>query len=309
MNTTRKYRYLQLGDHVSSQSPEVTKRFLSHLGKDVQFLDISSDDAMKLLEDPDSLLMFAQLKKLTVSRLSELTKFEKFPESLEHVHVQQLSIVENTKDIVPLCKIKNLVFLTADSVQVKAELNVLVRMAAQPCTCTINPTIFNLDESLKILLESLTYLEHIQLKLRSNFIRNPTVTIEDVTGIQLKREPHTFVKFAEFHNLQWINISCLHNGFRPSCFSFHQKVLCQKVEELEIDFGNNNTCLGCFRSFIDSCPNLKKVVFSHVCLEHVYIKHICYKLPQLNHLEINDLELERVSSTFSNLILLLKSLN
>lgn len=285
MNTTRKYRYLRLGDHVTSQSPEVTKLFLSHLGQQLQVLDISSNDASKLLEDPDSLSMFPQLKKLTVRKLGDLTKFEKFPESLEHVHMHQLSIMEQTKEIEHLRKIKKLKLWTADSVQIKGGLDALIAIAAQ--FATISSVVFDLDESLQILLESLQSLENIYLKLSTNFIGNPTVEEEDVIEILLKREPHTFSKFDEFSNLRSIHVSWDRNRQAvSSCFYMHRKVLCPTVEEVHLNFVKDRTCMGCFRFLIDSYPNLKKLVLWHCRIGNEHVKDICFKLPQLKHLEI-----------------------
>lgn len=293
MNTSRKYRYLHLGYSITSQSPDVTKRFLSTLGKDVQFLDLTTD-GMKLLEDPDSLMMFPQLKELTLWKIGDLARFEQFPESLEHIHTNQLSIMELTKDIEPLQKIKNLKSWTADKAQLKGGLDALIQIAAQ--FGTISSSIFSLNETFQLFLESLQDLENIYLKFSNNFIGTPVVTFADVTEISLKGQPKTFTQFNEFPNLRSIDISWDRNqNATSSCFNFHQKVVCPKVEELRIDWIRDRTCMGCFRTLIDSFPNMKKLILNHCRFGNEHIKYICFKLPKLKHLEI---ESNQVSSRF-----------
>lgn len=286
MNSLRKYRYLCLGDQVTSESSDMTRSFLSHMGKHVQVLDISSDHAIKLLSDnPEVLSMFSQLKKVIVRKVRELGHFKSFPETLEHVHVQQLSVMEKTEDFENLRRIKNLKTLTSDTVQIEGGLDALVQIAAQ--FSTISTTIFSLDETLELLLKSVQDLNCIYLKCSTNFIGIPAITVEDVTALILKRVPKTFVKFNEFPNLRSIHITWDEDPYEDEhCYNFHRMSLCPKVEELKIVDNTSKTCMGCFRTLIDSLPNIRKLELINCLYDKQHVKYICFKLPQLRELEV-----------------------
>uniref|UniRef100_A0A336M4L9 CSON010611 protein n=1 Tax=Culicoides sonorensis TaxID=179676 RepID=A0A336M4L9_CULSO len=291
MNPTRKYRFLKLGHQFTSENPLLVSRLLSHLGKYVHILDISSTDGFSSLKESNSLLMFPELKKLIVTKMSDLMKFDIFPESLEHIHVNQLSVMEQTKEVDHMKKIKNLRCWTSELIQIKGGLDALVEIASQ--FGTISTTIFNLDEKLKELLESLQTLDNIYLKLSTNFIDTPVVQINDVIGIELKEAPKSFLKFNELPHLKSIHFRWDINQHPESpCYDNHEVQVCSNVEEIEIKWIRDRTCMGCFRTLIDSLPNLKKLILLDCKFENEHFKYVCFKLPHLKQLEVESNQID-----------------
>uniref|UniRef100_A0A336MNR4 CSON003556 protein n=1 Tax=Culicoides sonorensis TaxID=179676 RepID=A0A336MNR4_CULSO len=276
IKSTRKYRFLKLGKHFTSENPELVSRLLGHLGKHLHVLDISSTDEFSSLNESISLLMFAELKKLIVTKMSDLTKFDIFPESLEHIHVNQLSIMEQTKEVEHLKKIKNLRIWTSELINFKVEKDEFGESST---------TIFSLNVKLKEILESLQTLDNIYLKVSTNFIGTPVVQIDAVIGMEFQEQPKTFLSFSDLPNLKSIIFlyDSLHT--KSPCFDNHEVNICAKVEELKIIW-DYKSCIGCFTTFIDSFPNLKKLTFLCCKCENEQFKYICSKLPHLKHLEV-----------------------
>ncbi|XP_063704677.1 uncharacterized protein LOC134834074 [Culicoides brevitarsis] len=286
-NSRRKYRYLKLGENITSHHQLLTTAFLSHLGENVQCLDVSQ--AMKLINASEFHLMFPQLRKLTIRKLGDL--YENCPETLEHVHVQQLSIMEKTEDMERLRKIKNLKFLTAERVQIKGGLDALVLIAAQ--FATISTKIFSLDEKLKEYLESVQSLENVYFKCTTNFINNPTILFEEVTELYFKRPPSSYNNLNLFPNLKVLHILWDRDiASLSSCFFMHEKIICPTVEELKMENIKERNCMACFRFMIDCFPNLKSLYLLNTVFGNDNFKHICFKLPQLKKLELESNELE-----------------
>lgn len=288
MNSTRHCHSLSLSNDIHTETTEVPNRFLSHFGKDVQDLDIRWLDR-KFLEKPNFLLFSPQLKKLTVGKLSLLSYFKWFPEKLEHVHLDRLYITDRTDKFQFLRNIKNLKLLTANMVEIKGSMQAYV---------AISPKFmfFALEEDLKSLVESMHHFDCIWIKCNTNFIGTPTITLDDVSGIEFQGEPSTFFAFNEFRNLRSVRISWKGNQ-QPVlfCFNFHRAVLCPKVVEFTMDNNKKQSCIGCFNILIDSFPNLEKIVLTNSKVTNLHVKYMCLKLPQLKHLETDG---ETVSDSF-----------
>lgn len=279
MKSTRHYYSLSLRQ-IHFETRLAPLELLIHLGKHVQELEMSMLGA-RFLQDPDLLLFFPKLKKLSLVDLQMLTYFERFPETLEHVHLELLSIIEWTERFEMLKLIKNLKVLTSDSVCV-------VPVAQFVSYRGSRTTVFSLDEHLKDILESMQSLRHITLKCDTNFIDAPALTLDDVCGIDFQRAPTTFHQFNKFVHLRSIHILWGKDQIPPLfCFNFHQATLCPKVVELQIIGNKQQACIDCFKSLIDSCPNVEKIVLKNWGMTNQHVKHICFKLPKVKHLEVD----------------------
>uniref|UniRef100_A0A336M226 CSON010611 protein n=1 Tax=Culicoides sonorensis TaxID=179676 RepID=A0A336M226_CULSO len=277
-NSTRQYRFLKLGKEITSENVDLYSRLLSHLGKHVHVLEFASSKVISILKESNFLLMFPVLKKLIVTRMFHLTKFNFFPESLEHIHVNQLSVMEQTKEVDHLKKIKNLHLWTSELINFRVGKEALSESSS---------TIFSLNEKLKEILESLQTLDNIYLKVSTNFIGTPVVQIDDVIGMEFQRKPKTFLSFSDLPNLKSIIFMYGSLGHpKSACFDNHKVNICAKVEELKISW-DYKKCTECFTTFIDSVPNLKKLTFLCCECENEQFKYICSKLPQLKHLEVD----------------------
>uniref|UniRef100_A0A336KXF8 CSON001009 protein n=1 Tax=Culicoides sonorensis TaxID=179676 RepID=A0A336KXF8_CULSO len=275
IKSTRQYRFLKIGKDVDFLNCKIGSRLLGHLGKHVCVLEIKSPYEIKsLLDDSNPLLMFPKLNKLIVTKMSDLTGFDAFPESLEHIHVKELSMVEPTKEVEHLKKIKNLRFWTSELIKFKDEKD------------ESSTTILSVDEKLKEILESVQSLDNIDLKLSTNLIGTPVVPIDDVIGITIKGKPKKFLTFSDLPNLKSIIQMDKPLTLIKSCFAFHEVNLFPKVEELQITWCFD-LCIKCFTTFIDSFPNLKKLAFLYCSCETEQLNYICVKLPQLKHLEVD----------------------
>lgn len=278
MKSSRKYRYLVLGSDATSESPEITKRLLSHLGQHVEVLDISCDHKMKLLDDPDSLLLFPHVKQLRIKELARITQFDKFPKTLEELNVEELSDVEHTNVVDHLRKIKKLKKWTADIVKLTKAAAEMAPKLDESITITLT-----LDDSLKDVLKEILDLEKLSVGGTINLLGNSLMKIEDITEIRSSNDPKTFTRFGEFPNLISIHISWDENSY-TSCFNYHDVVLCPKVWELVMDGVNNRTCMACFRTLSESFPKLQKLNLLKTELRNEHFKYICFKLPQLKFL-------------------------
>lgn len=273
MSSTRRYHSMYLGPEIHTDSTEVQTRFLAHLGREVQVLDISSMD-VKFLKDPNFLLFFPQLKKLTVTKLDSLCALKSFPNTLEHVHSKILFTMENLER---LHSIKSFNLLTSDSIQWGT--NWLYANNNVSTTRT-----YTLDENLEVLLKFHT-LRDVNFICNTNFIDAPTITFNDVLGMNVEAPPSIFSSLDIFPNLQSLCIKW-RAGWDPEpyCFNFHQPLLCVGVTELEIARDSCQRCFWCFRSIIDSFPNVKKIVLRNGDIINQRLKYIFFKMPNLIHL-------------------------
>uniref|UniRef100_A0A336MSK6 CSON005917 protein n=1 Tax=Culicoides sonorensis TaxID=179676 RepID=A0A336MSK6_CULSO len=278
IKSTRQYRFLKLGKHVSSENSELVSRLLSHLGKHVHVLKVAStEEILSLLKDSNPLLMFPELKKLIVKKISDLKKFDIFPESLEHIHIKELSVLEQTKEVDHLKKVKNLRFWTSKLINFKV---------GKDASGELSTTIFCLDEKLKEILESMQTLDNIYLTISTNLLEKAGVQIDDVIGVRFQGKPKVFPNINKLPNLRSIILSW--RVFAKSelpCVGYHKLKICSKVKELKINW-NNKSCIRCFTTFIVSFPNLKKLVLLHCEFKNEQFKYICSKLPHLKHLEV-----------------------
>lgn len=313
MNSSHQYRKLCLGQNITCENPELAKKLFEHLGQHVQELNMTYSVYLKslaLLQEPDFLLLFPELRSLYVDSMKRLGEFQKFPQFLEHVRTEELDIEEMPHVLDYLNKnISNLKSLTTDRLllqlsSVKDEMNPVTRFFSTDDSC---------DKVLQSIQEFLVWI-----KVTTNFVANPMIKLEDVTEF-ITEDGNTLAKgfrkptatelfsFSLFPNLTSIELKWDKDFYMPTnqagttCYHAHETVLCPKVNHLEFE-SLIYLCTGCWKSIIDSLPNLTTLSLLDNEFSIDQIKYIFYKLPQLKHLAVEDMVVSDKFLIFNNLL-------
>lgn len=322
MNSSHQYRKLHLGHNITSENPELAKKLFEHLGQHVQELNMTFSvyhESLPLLQEPDFLLLFPELRSLYVDSMERLNKFQKFPELLEDVRIEELSIEEMPQVLDYLNKnISNLKSLTTDML--------LMQLSSEDDEMDPGLTrFFSSDDSCDKVLQSIQEFL-VWIKVTTNFVSNPMIKLEDVTefftedGNNLAkgfRKPTAtdFFSFSLFPNLTSIELKWDKEFYMPTnnagitCYHTHETVVCPKVNNLEFE-SLIYLCTGCWRSIIDSLPNLTSLSLLDNEFSINQIKYIFYKLPQLKHLAVEDMVVSDkflICSTFYTLTVFRRS--
>lgn len=282
-NCIRTFPYLKMFGRISWTSEEVIRRVLKNIGPGV--IDFKSDcDWLEFLQMIQPLQYFPNLKTLRVRDVNFIRQFPNLPPSLEHIHVDYLQNMEPKNIVDQLKKHPGLKNITANVCRLEGGLGYLIRLAQVFQEAA--HTFVNLDFQLKMLLIELNdeYTQNVSINCNNNFLEDKNISIDDVTCIKVRQGIKTYEPLQRFPNLVGLDVI-----YEPNiefiCFFGHNIFLLPKLTMFRMS-NTKNTCMHCFRTMIDSFPNLQKLVLQDCCFRDEHFKVINQKLVKLQKLEI-----------------------
>lgn len=282
-NCMRSFSTLKIGGKISWIREITVREVLEKIGPGVQELIISNVN-MEFLNQIHPLQYFTGLKILKVKDIHLTKEFPKFPETLDEIHVEYLQTME-PRDIVKRLTDAKISCLKATVCRLEGGLGDLIKIAK--IFQDVAYTLVTLDPALQSLLAELSNepTRNISINCSNNFFEPFPVTIENITCLKMREGIKTFEPIKKFPNLIGLDVILVVNN-ELGCFFGHEVILKPKLTMFRIVNTCKKTCMHCFRTMIDSFPNLETLVLQNVEFKDEHIKIINFNLRKLVKLDI-----------------------